>query len=75
MIRAGYDPNAAVTMFEKLASMSGGDPTFFEKLSMSHPDTKDRIAKSKILIDSLKPLPSNLKLGTDKYKTMRARLK
>jgi predicted Zn-dependent protease len=75
MIKAGYDPNAAVTMFEKLATMSQGDPSFFEKLSMSHPDTKDRIDKSKALINSLKPLPSELKLGAEKYKTMRTRLK
>ena len=75
MIKAGYDPTAAITMFEKLASMSNGDPNFFEKLSMSHPETKDRIAKSRTLIESLKPLPANLKLGTEKYKAMRARLR
>jgi len=75
MVKAGYDPEGAITMFEKLASMSQGDPNFFEKLSMSHPDTKERIAKSKALIQSMRPLPQGLYLNSEKYKIMRARLK
>jgi len=75
MVKAGYDPEGAITMFEKLASMSQGDPNFFEKLSMSHPETKERIAKSKALIQSMRPLPQGLYLNSEKYKIMRARLK
>jgi predicted Zn-dependent protease len=74
MTEAGYNPEGAITMFEKLANMSQGDPNFFEKLSMSHPDTQDRIAKSKALIASMKPLPEGLQLHSQKYKIMRSRL-
>ncbi|SYZ73663.1 Peptidase M48 Ste24p [Candidatus Zixiibacteriota bacterium] len=75
MIKAGYDPSGAITMFEKLAAMSQGDPNFFEKLSMDHPETQDRISKSKALIESLKPLPANLNTYTQKYRIMRSRLR
>ncbi len=75
MTKAGYNPEGAITMFEKLASISQGDPNFFEKLSMSHPDTQERIAKSKALIQSMKPLPPGLGVNANKYKIMRARLK
>ncbi len=75
MTKAGYNPDAAITMFEKLAAMSQGDPNFFEKLSMSHPETQERITKSKALIESLQPLPSNLNTYPQKYRMMRLRLR
>ena len=75
MIKAGYDPQASITMFEKLAAMSQGDPNFFEKLSASHPQTQERIQKSRDLIDSLRPLPSGIQLYQQKYRSMKSRLR
>jgi predicted Zn-dependent protease len=75
MVKAGYDPNAAITMFKKLASLSGSDPSFFEELSMDHPDTQERIRNSESLIKSLETLPSELQLYSGKYRIMKARLK
>jgi predicted Zn-dependent protease len=75
MLKAGYNPEASITMFEKLASMSQGEPDFFEKLSMSHPETQERIQRSKDLIQSLRPLPENLILGAEKYRSMKARIR
>jgi len=75
LVRAGYNPEAAVTMFEKLASMSDGSPSFFESLTMSHPDTQERIANSRALIEQMKPLPSNLAFGRETYQKMKNRLK
>jgi len=75
MTKAGYNPEGAVSMFEKLASVSQGDPNFFEKLSASHPDTQERISRSKALIQSMQPLPPGLVTNVDKYKIMRARLR
>ncbi|UCD16869.1 MAG: M48 family metalloprotease [Candidatus Zixiibacteriota bacterium] len=74
MMAAGYHPDAAITMFEKLASMSDGSPGFFERLSMSHPQTQERIANAKALIASLKPLPPGLELKTTRYQLMKSRL-
>ncbi|MEP0829022.1 MAG: M48 family metalloprotease, partial [bacterium] len=75
MVRAGYNPEAAVTMFEKLASMSDGSPSFFESLTMSHPDTQERIANSRALIEQMKPLPTNLAFGRETYQRLKSRLK
>ena len=74
MTRAGYNPEATVTMFEKLASMSDGSPAFFEKLAMSHPETIERIANTKAQIATMQPLSSSLKFNTSQYSTMKALL-
>jgi len=74
MVRAGYNPEASITMFEKLASLSDGSPGFFERLSMSHPETLERIQDSKALIESMKPLPDSLEYYRTRYQKMRRRL-
>jgi predicted Zn-dependent protease len=74
MMQAGYHPDAAISMFEKLASMSDGSPDFFEKMTMSHPETIERIDNSRKLIVSLKPLPSNLELYKSRYNIMKLKL-
>ena len=45
MARAGYDPNAAVRVWEKMAKQSGGGQTM-EFLS-THPSNQSRIADMK----------------------------
>jgi predicted Zn-dependent protease len=74
MTRAGYDPGASVTMFEKLAAMSDGTSNFFEGLTRSHPETVERIANAKAQIASMS-LSSNLTLNAGRYATMKARLR
>jgi len=75
MIRAGYDPNAMITMFDKLAALGGsGSGDVFEKMLSSHPDTQDRIASAKTRIASMQPLSSDLTLAKPKYQQMRSRL-
>ncbi len=46
MIRAGFDPNAMITMFEKLQRESEGKPHMPQLLS-SHPATRERIAAAR----------------------------
>lgn len=75
MQRAGYDPNAAITMFEKLAAASGsGESSVFERLASSHPQTIERIANAKSDIVAAGKLPAGLTLGQKRYLDMRARL-
>ena len=73
MIRAGYDPNAMETMFDKLAA-SGSQSNAFEKLVSSHPETEERIRNTKAAVAGQKPLPANLRLDRDKYQEMKKRL-
>ncbi len=75
MTRAGYNPEACLTMFEKISSQSDGSANFFEKLTRSHPETQERISHVRGQIQGMSPLPQNLTLGTDKYRQMKGRLK
>ncbi len=51
--RAGYDPHAAITLWEKMGHVSGGQPP--QWLS-THPSHQSRIADLKIYADRVKPL-------------------
>ncbi len=75
MVKAGYDPHGAVTMFEKLAALGGeGYSNVFEGLVATHPETKERIANANAEIAAMAPLPTNLALGSEPYRQMLARL-
>ncbi|MEW5797026.1 MAG: M48 family metallopeptidase [Candidatus Zixiibacteriota bacterium] len=73
MIRAGYDPGAMETMFEKLAA-SGSPSNAFERLVSTHPEAQERIRNTKTAVARKKPLPPNLTLGREKYQQMKSRL-
>ena len=76
LVKSGYNPIGAVTMYEKLAAMGGKSGTnVFEQLASSHPDTQERIANAKSQIEAMKPLPSSLSKFTETYTTMKNRLK
>jgi len=75
MIKAGYDPQGAVAMFETLARLGGGGGDgVFEKLSSSHPATAERINNARAEINAMQPLPKGLALGDRKYGEMLKRL-
>ncbi len=75
MVKAGYDPQASVTMFEKLAKLgAGGSGSVFEKLASDHPETDERIANAKQEIAGMGQLPGGLKLNATKYREMATRL-
>jgi predicted Zn-dependent protease len=75
MMKAGYDPDGAIGMFNKLAELGGGgDYSVFEKLSSSHPATQERISNAKNQIAAMRPLPSGLTLGAARYQQMLKRL-
>ena len=75
MQKAGYDPNAAITMFEKLAAASGSrGSSVFERMSSSHPETIERITNAKQEIAAAGKLPAGLALGQRRYLEMRSRL-
>ncbi|MDF1543906.1 MAG: M48 family metallopeptidase [bacterium] len=74
MIKAGYDPNAMVTMFDILAEKGGSASNVFEKLASSHPDTQERISNAQKGIQAVSPLPSGLTLGESRFGQMKQRL-
>jgi len=75
LVKAGYDPNAGIGMFDKLAALGDeGNGNIFEQLSRSHPETRERITNTRQQIAELKPYPSGLRVGKDKYQRMLKRL-
>jgi predicted Zn-dependent protease len=75
MVKAGYHPDGALRMFETLASLGGGGAAnIFERLSMSHPETQERIANARRDIEEMRPLPAGLTMGAERYQEMLKRL-
>jgi predicted Zn-dependent protease len=74
MARAGWDPNGAIAMFQKLSELTGNrSEDFFEKLSSDHPDTQSRIAAARQQVAGMN-LSANLTLNTPKFIEMKKRL-
>ena len=57
--RAGYDPNAAVTLWEKMAKLGGKVPEFLS----THPSPENRAARLKELGEKVQPLYIASKAG------------
>jgi len=76
MKNAGYNPQAMVTMFDKLAALSGdqGDRGWFENLVATHPETKERIARMKTRIASYPPDITQRPIKKSRYDQMKKRL-
>lgn len=75
MTRAGYNPQAMVTMFDKLAAASGNrESNFFEGLLSTHPDTKDRISRMKTQIAAMPAEDTNRPIKKNTYQQMKSRL-
>jgi predicted Zn-dependent protease len=75
MKMAGYNPNAEITMFDKLAAAGGSQQSnIFEQLASSHPQTIERINNAKSEIASMGQLPSTLIFGEKTFKEMRNKL-
>ncbi|MFH1701384.1 MAG: M48 family metallopeptidase [Candidatus Zixiibacteriota bacterium] len=75
MVRAGWNPDGMLSMFEKLRVMNNDDNAgFFEMLASSHPQTSDRISSTRERIKKLGELPSNLTLNSQKFNNLKNRL-
>jgi len=75
MTRAGYNPEGAIEMFQKLADLSNrGQPNVFEKLTSSHPETQERIAKIREQIAALPADAEQLGFYRERYTQMREQL-
>jgi len=74
MYRAGYDPSAFVSFFEKLQAMEKKKPGTLSKAFDTHPQTPDRIEKSQEEIRKILPAKQEYIVTTSEFDEVKARL-
>jgi predicted Zn-dependent protease len=74
MYRAGYDPSAFVSFFEKIQAMDKKKPGTLSKAFDTHPQTPDRIEKSQEEIRKILPAKTQYVVTTSEFDDVKARL-
>lgn len=74
MYRAGYDPSAFVSFFEKIQAMEKKKPGTLSKAFDSHPQTPDRIEKTQDEIRKILPAKQQYVVTTSEFDQVKARL-
>ncbi len=74
MYRAGYDPSAFVSFFEKIQAMEKKKPGTMSKAFDTHPQTPDRIEKSQEEIRKILPSKPQYIVTTSEFDEVKARL-
>ncbi len=74
MYRAGYDPSAFVSFFEKVQAMEKKKPGTLAKAFDTHPQNADRIAKSQEEIRKILPAKQQYVVTTSEFDDVKARL-
>ena len=71
---AGYDPTAAIDMFEKMMSLEKQKPGSISKVFSTHPMNADRLKKAQAEIEQVLPRKAEYVVNTSDYTAMRGRL-
>ena len=74
MYRAGYDPSAFVSFFEKIQAMEKKKPGTLSKAFDTHPQTPDRIEKTQDEIRRILPAKAEYVVTTSEFDEVKARL-
>jgi len=74
MYAAGYDPNGAISIFEKLMSLQKKQPGVFDRVFATHPMDAERIDKTEKEIQRILPDKQEYVVTTSEYRNMRERL-
>lgn len=74
MYRAGYDPSAFVSFFEKIQAMEKKKPGTLSKAFDTHPQTPDRIGKSQDEIRRILPSKAQYIVTTSEFDEVKGRL-
>lgn len=74
LYKTGYDPNAAVTFFEKLQAKESSNPGTISKMFQTHPPTGDRIEDTKENIALILPEKDQYVVTTSEFEMVRDRL-
>src|ERR1700686_2959172 len=74
MYKAGYDPQAFISFFEKVQAEEKKKPGTLSKAFSTHPQTPDRIAKSQEEIAQILPARPQYEVTTSEFEDVKARL-
>jgi predicted Zn-dependent protease len=74
MYKAGYDPQAFTSFFEKVRSLEKQHRNIVAKAFETHPQTPGRIEKTQNEINSLLPPQEEYKVDTSEFETTKTRL-
>jgi predicted Zn-dependent protease len=74
MYRAGYDPQAFITFFEKVQALEKRKPGLVAKTFSDHPQTPDRIQHSQEEIARILPARDEYTVTTSEFDDVKARL-
>ena len=74
MYKAGYDPQAFTSFFEKVKQMEKHKESAVAKAFETHPQTPDRIEKTQKEISTLLPPEEEYKVDTSEFQDVKARL-
>ena len=74
MYAAGYDPNGAISIFEKMESLQRTKPGTVARIFSTHPMDADRIQKAESEIARILPAKADYVVNTSEYRDMRERL-
>src|SRR5579872_309952 len=72
--KAGYDPQAFISFFEKIQAQEKRKPGFMDKTFASHPQTPDRIEDSQKEIQTILPARAEYTVTTSEFDSVKARL-
>lgn len=72
--KAGYDPGAAVTFFEKVQARETAKPGTMNSLFATHPPTEDRIEEVQVTIENVLPERDRHVLTTSEFLDVQERL-
>ncbi len=70
---AGYDPTAAIDMFEKMMSLEKRQPGSIAKIFSTHPMNADRLKKAQAEIQKILPEKPEYVVNTSEYAEVRGR--
>ena len=74
MYKAGYDPAAMISFFEKIEAQEKKKPGFMDKTFASHPQTPDRIEASQKEISTILPAKAEYTIDTSEFDQVKSRL-
>jgi predicted Zn-dependent protease len=74
LYKAGYDPQALTSFFEKVKTLEKHKPGTLAKTFDTHPQTPDRIAKTQEEINTLLPPEAEYKVDTSEFEDVKERL-